>query len=788
MLTFCICLCAGDSDGEIHRWYISISALISAGLYAVPVQTLSGHGGTHPTDTTDHTPAGATSDAHSHSGSDNSTDDGLVHETSPGVASCHERHLEETPVHTQTIAIALAWSRSQARVWAHSRANAVGATLGAELAKLPGWPAVPEVLPPKYAPAPTSTASAAETAAAAAVAPSDTRTTTIIGTEGTATSGKAGDLRAVGVRRDMVPGPVWEGSWSAHSNGDITSLSCVCDTGVNLLLSGGSDGLARLWDGEGRLVGTLDPLPRYTAPVPDWTTDNYKAKQTSTQQRSNTEDNAPAVSSRRTATTPSAATPGDIDAAPVPRLAGATTAAAASNLHPGGGGFHLPYNIPIAYGPGRGSGYSFDAFSMTHLTTERVYHASSVWVPAETFKTARKLGGTAWVTSFAIDILPAVEATSTGYDILSDDDDNDEEEGTPTITKLNAPQRPPVGFGGREAAVRVPRSNVMRNIPVPTSIQVPLPPSPIAAAAAEGRVRRRSSLGGGDVVGAAEANAATAAVTTPSPVPSLSKLRARRNSVSNGSSSPVLAITAAAASPPRGRRSSISSPPVTPTSVANRSSRSFQDVVFVASELTPNDLNRVRRRRYSLLGSRSSSYKRPAPESTSSSDSAASDAVDGTTACSTSSTDIDGQGQQTPSSSKQLQTPMDVPDGLKEVKQLALTSTEADALLGLLPPGWCPYLSSVPNKRDVVNERDGASSKDAKALRRVQRLRVPTMIPIRVTLIDADAPHALASLVDVHGPLIQAHKNGQAADLMSLVLLAMQARLLYTCANMQACT
>jgi WD40 repeat protein len=69
----------------------------------------------------------------------------------------------------------------------------------------------------------------------------------------------------VDTHSDAQPwGPVWEGSWRAHGSGDVnvTSLRVVHDTGIHALLSAGNDGLARLWDAEGRLLGTLEPRPQ----------------------------------------------------------------------------------------------------------------------------------------------------------------------------------------------------------------------------------------------------------------------------------------------------------------------------------------------------------------------------------------------------------------------------------------------------------------------------------------------------------------------------------------------
>lgn len=62
-------------------------------------------------------------------------------------------------------------------------------------------------------------------------------------------------------------GVLWELSWNAHA-GSVVSLKVLAAD--NSVLSASSTGLARVWDNEGRLLGTLDTTPRYTAPVPTW--------------------------------------------------------------------------------------------------------------------------------------------------------------------------------------------------------------------------------------------------------------------------------------------------------------------------------------------------------------------------------------------------------------------------------------------------------------------------------------------------------------------------------------
>ena len=151
-------------------------------------------------------------------------------------------------------------------------------------------------------------------------------------------------------------GVVWEGSWRGHG-GDVTALSCIRDpiairafatAGGNsqelssspgsstecvvtlLLASGGADGVSRLWDSEGRVVGTLDPLPRF----------------------------APAL--KRPGTPPTTSSADSAAALPPPSPdAGLAALLARLPLH------------PLIYGPGSGSGLPLDRHSMTHVAFAR---------------------------------------------------------------------------------------------------------------------------------------------------------------------------------------------------------------------------------------------------------------------------------------------------------------------------------------------------------------------------------------------------------------------------------
>lgn len=372
---------AGDTDGEVHRWYLSPAMLASAGLAAAPVEEPAPNAG-------------------------------------PKVL---ERYLDEAPLLHQAVAVALAWSRSQSRQWLASRTRAVaGSPDMARMAQLPAWPAVPEAVPPAYTPGSLAQVQAR-------------------GQPGTASPSTCL------VRRDMPACVVWEGSWRAHSGGDITSLSVVHDSGVHCLLTAGVDGLARLWDSEARLCGTLDPTPRFTAPVPEFTADSVgegvggssvavaalgnfiaAAGLAKTAGTSGSEGAAGASSSAgRAAPTKAGASASAANAAAHGRGAApaATAPSAVASASPDAvRGLQSPLqlrkaqeaarqveaSIPVAYGPGRGSGYPFDLHSLVHLCTERVVDAATVYVPLSVLRGTRSVGG-AWVHGYAIDVCAGLE-------------------------------------------------------------------------------------------------------------------------------------------------------------------------------------------------------------------------------------------------------------------------------------------------------------------------------------------------------------------------------------------
>jgi hypothetical protein len=125
-------------------------------------------------------------------------------------------------------------------------------------------PAPPALLPPDAVAAlgPAAAGGTAGAAAAAAAAeaglPPPTARARTLALENVAFAPKIFG----GVTLAGPPGVVWEGSWRAHAPGDIVSLTPIADSGRHALLSGSQDGLARIWDPCGRLLGTLDPHPR----------------------------------------------------------------------------------------------------------------------------------------------------------------------------------------------------------------------------------------------------------------------------------------------------------------------------------------------------------------------------------------------------------------------------------------------------------------------------------------------------------------------------------------------
>jgi hypothetical protein len=178
-----------------------------------------------------------------------------------------------------------------------------------------------------------------------------------------------------------LPCVIWEGSWRAHA-GAVTSLTLVrdftagstvggenqsCSTSVRWLASGGVDGVSRLWDQEGRVAGTLDPLPRFTAKAEDAT--GARATPSSDEgQESRGEYTDPALFSAADTLSEAASSPQRlISTLPPSRQANLPTP--------------LP---PLQYGPGCGSGLPLDAWSMTHVAYARTFPSQLPAVPLAT--------------------------------------------------------------------------------------------------------------------------------------------------------------------------------------------------------------------------------------------------------------------------------------------------------------------------------------------------------------------------------------------------------------------
>jgi hypothetical protein len=385
----------GDTDGEIHRFFVSSAAFAAAGLQAVPAVGLE--------------------------------DTVML-----------ERRLEDTALHPAAVSVGLSWSRSQAKAWATKQSRTALAAVAftravaaasAAAAGDGGEPSSPTVLSPPVHPSllyfyaqagrhalfplvgealPPSALAAAEdpltglpAAGSTPSLPPFARTVTFGGLS------LAGPL-----------GAVWEGSWRAHQSGDVVSLQALADSGFHGLLSAGQDGLARIWDTCGRLVGSLDPQPRFTAPMPDWERHDPLPELL---EKTMARNSAAAAAMAGGAggkdddqfSLPSEMSAHGADARPAKgtrgggsRGAGGVTGADGAAQGNGGGeeeededGENAESHqgsgaAPPEYGPGSGSGYSFDKWSMTHICTDRVYDGRMVYVPAgcEMSKTNNSIG------------------------------------------------------------------------------------------------------------------------------------------------------------------------------------------------------------------------------------------------------------------------------------------------------------------------------------------------------------------------------------------------------------
>jgi hypothetical protein len=186
------------------------------------------------------------------------------------------------------------------------------------------------------------------------------------------------------IKTFMPTGVCWEGSWRAHGNGDvnITCLSVLHETGIHSLLSGGNDGLCRVWDSEGRLSGTLDPQPKFQ-PFAKVVRSAAALLE------------ADIVAPREL--------PGDSDTWDYTELEKAARPPTNPNKH---------YTL----GPGIGSGLSFDRRSMTHVCAARVYDVQTVPSTEEDRIILREDGGITYLTAGQ----HRVTDTATCFDLVQD--------------------------------------------------------------------------------------------------------------------------------------------------------------------------------------------------------------------------------------------------------------------------------------------------------------------------------------------------------------------------------
>lgn len=368
-----IILWCGDTDGEIHRFFITSSALAAAGL----------------------TPVGAVA-----------LDDTVL----------LERRLEDTSPHPSNISVGLSWSRSQSKAWNARQIQLAQASVGyvkamadnharqhAEEAASPVATATQEPGKEPVVPSPTHRriprappvhpallsfyAQAGRHPFFPLVGETIPPTALAVADDGGIAGPKCvpftKSVTAQGLTLAGPPGVIWENSWRAHQIGDVVSLQAIADSGFHGLLSAGLDGLARIWDTCGRLVGSLDPQPRFTAPMPEWERQDTLQElldKTMAKRRQNSDRD-------------------DVFSLPTDASApGSDSSPTHHNLHsPDHHGHddddrHHHHKdryaeaaaIPVEYGPGNGSGYSFDRWSMTHVCTDRIYDGRLVYVPAAT--------------------------------------------------------------------------------------------------------------------------------------------------------------------------------------------------------------------------------------------------------------------------------------------------------------------------------------------------------------------------------------------------------------------
>lgn len=381
----------GDTDGEVHRFFLSSAAIAGMGLSNVNFSDTIG-------------------DEFEFDDESTSSRDDLF-----------ERHLDETPLSARNAAVALVWSRAQTRLWMARMAKTAAAVLrqyrGTDNAdphadtdsdvnsglseqsrpvihpalltlflhpgRFPLFPVIGEALPPSalkfsapalpeppcaftvtHLPLPQSTRAAAAAFKVSSTKPSSgPALVTIIEPE------------TLNPNRPLcgLIGVVWEGSWRAHVGVDIVSIQAIADSGLHAIFTSGMEGLARIWDSNGRLLGTLDAQPRFCAPMPTWEKSGGSLALLLKKQREKynkaQEDKKKAEASMSQFKTETS----NLD-----------DEAAADDFEGDAGKVALSKilaTIPKVYGPGVGSGYAFDRYSMSHVCSERVFDARFVHIP-----------------------------------------------------------------------------------------------------------------------------------------------------------------------------------------------------------------------------------------------------------------------------------------------------------------------------------------------------------------------------------------------------------------------
>ena len=379
----------GDTDGEVHRFFLSSAAIAGMGLSNVNFSDTTGEEFEFEDET-------------------NSSHDDLF-----------ERHLDETPVSSRNAAVALVWSRAQTRLWMARMAKTAAAVIkqyrGNDNADLPAetdlddnsnlsdqsrpvihpglltlflhpgrfplFPVIGEALPP----------SALKFSAPALPEPPCSFTVTHLplpqskraALKVSSTKASSGpplvtfvEPETLNPRRPLcgLIGVIWEGSWRAHVGVDIVSIQAIADSGLHAVITSGMEGLARIWDSNGRLLGTLDAQPRFCAPMPVWEKSGggslalllkkQKEKYSKAQEEKKSAEAATSQFKTQAANVEDEAVAEDFD--------GDAGKLALSKILA---------TIPKVYGPGIGSGYAFDRYSMSHVCSERVIDARFVHIP-----------------------------------------------------------------------------------------------------------------------------------------------------------------------------------------------------------------------------------------------------------------------------------------------------------------------------------------------------------------------------------------------------------------------